>query len=147
MRIMALDVGEQRIGIAISDPSGIIAKPFTIISCQGVMVDIQTIAKLTREQEVSRIIVGLPLLPDGRQGTQSEKVRQFTEKLADVLTVPLELCDERFSTVTAREHRLESGVGKKKRRAPDDAVAAAVILQSYLDEAYAQGNLGYRPVL
>ena len=148
MRIMALDIGDKRIGVATSDPTGIIARPLTIIVRRDITTDIQTIEEFVRNQEVKRIVVGLPLSLDGHQGLQAEKVRQFSARLADIFPIPLELRDERFSTVTAREHRLESGIGKKKRRAPDDATAAAVILQSYLDEILSQGNCSHSsPVL
>ena len=138
MRILALDVGERRIGVAVSDPTGLIARPLAILMRKGDDADIKAIAELVRDHEVERIIAGLPLSLDGSCGPQAEKVRQFTARMAQALVVPLELCDERFSTVVARQYRLESGVGKKKRRAPDDDAAAAVILQSYLDDGHLQ---------
>jgi putative Holliday junction resolvase len=134
MRILALDVGDRRIGVAVSDPTGLIARPLAIIARKGTPSDTQTIAKLIREQTVEKVVIGLPLSLDGHMGLQAEKVQQFSAQLASITGVSLELYDERFSTITAREHRLESGVGKKKRRAPDDDAAAAVILQSYLDK-------------
>lgn len=136
MRILAFDVGDRRIGIAISDPTGLIARPLTIITRRSEPADIQAITELAHDQKAERIIIGLPLSLDGRSGPQAEKVRQFAAQLTTAITMPMEFRDERFSTVTAHEHRLGSGAGKKKRRAPDDDAAAAVILQSYLDETH-----------
>jgi len=135
---MALDIGDRRIGAAVSDPTGLIARPLAIITRKDDLADLQAIAELVHNQRVERIIVGLPLSLDGRHGPQANKVQQIAAKLTASMDIPLELRDERFSTTTAHEYRLESGVGKKKRRAPDDDAAAAVILQSYLDEARAQ---------
>jgi len=134
MRILALDIGDRRIGVAVSDPTGLIARPLAIIIRKDDHIDIQTIAELAHNHGVECIIVGLPLSLDGYPGPQADKVRCFTTKLATATNTPLEFRDERFSTITAREYRLGSGVGRKKRRAPDDDTAAAVILQSYLDE-------------
>ncbi|MCL2150276.1 MAG: Holliday junction resolvase RuvX [Dehalococcoidia bacterium] len=140
MRILALDMGDRRIGVAVSDPTGLIARPLAFITRKSTPADIQAIAVLAREQDVGRIVVGLPLSLDGHLGPQTEKVRQIATLLATILAIPLDLYDERFSTVTAREYRLESGARKKKRRAPDDSMAAAVILQSYLDRARGQDS-------
>jgi len=134
MRILALDVGDKRIGVAVSDPTGLLARPLTIIPRKGEAADIEAIQKLAGEQGAVRVVVGLPLSLDGRIGPQAEKVQALVDKLRLSLAIPLELKDERFSTASVRERRLESGLSKKKRRAPDDADAAAIILQEYLDE-------------
>src|SRR5512138_3225232 len=134
MRILSLDVGDRRIGVAVSDPTGLLARPLTIIARKGVEADLEAIRKIVSEQDTGKVIVGLPLSLDGRVGEQAAKVQEFVERLKASLTVPLELCDERFSTATVKEQRAEVGARKKKRRAPDDAEAAAVILESYLDE-------------
>jgi putative Holliday junction resolvase len=134
MRVISLDVGDRRIGVAVSDRTGFIARPLTILSRKGQEADIAAIKRLITEQEAAKIIVGLPLSLDGRVGPQAEKVRRFSEALGTSLFIPLELYDERFSTAAVKEHREEPGIKRKKKRAPDDAEAAAVILQSYLDE-------------
>lgn len=134
MRILALDVGDRRIGAAVSDPTGLLARPLTIIARRGTAADIEAVCKLAEEHKAAKVIVGLPLSLDGRVGPQAERVKDFAGKLGTSLSIPLELRDERFSTATVKEQRLESGRKMKKRRAPDDAEAAAVILQSYLDE-------------
>jgi putative Holliday junction resolvase len=135
MRIVALDVGDRRIGVAVSDATGLLARPLGIISRKTDNVDLDAVVKIVSEQGVGLVIVGLPLSLDGGAGPQAEKVLDFAGKLKPLLAVPLEMRDERFSTADAREFRLSSGASKKKRRAHDDDAAAAVILQSYLDEA------------
>ena len=134
MRTLALDIGDRRIGVAVSDPTGLIARPLAIITRKDEPSDIQAVAEFAREYGARLVVIGLPLSLDGRSGSQSEKVRLFSGTLAAALDIPIEMHDERFSTVTAREYRLGSGAGKKKRQSHDDDAAAAVILQNYLDE-------------
>lgn len=131
MRSLALDVGDKRIGVALSDPLGILASPLTIIDRADDVTDIAAIGDIIEKNQVGSIIVGLPLAPDGGLGSQAEKVKNFTEELRRGVTVPIEYRDERLSTITAR--RLMRSA-KKYRKARDDAMAAMVILQSYLDE-------------
>lgn len=132
MRSLALDVGDKRIGVALSDPLGILASPLTIIDRADEIMDIAAIVAIIEQHQVGSVIVGLPLSLDGGLGSQAEKVRRFTEALRVSAAVPIEYRDERLSTVTAR--RLMRSAGKD-RKARDDAMAAMVILQSYLDEA------------
>ena len=137
MRIMALDVGDSRIGVALSDPLEMLASPLTIIKRLNEASDVRSIVNLVNENKAGRLIVGLPLSLSGEAGMQAQKVKDFAEKLVSVLSIPLEMVDERFSTVMAREYMRETG--KKNRfKKKDDAVAAAVILQSYLNEASAR---------
>ncbi len=132
MRSLALDVGDKRIGVALSDPLGILASPLTIIDRADERTDIAAIVAIIEQHQVGSVIVGLPLAPDGGLGSQAEKVKNFTEELRLSIAVPIEYRDERLSTVTARQ--LMRSV-KKDRKARDDSMAAMVILQSYLDEA------------
>ena len=125
MRSLALDVGDKRIGVALSDPLGVLASPLTIIDRADEVTDIAAIVKIIEQHRVGSVIVGLPLSPDGGLGSQAEELRLS-------VAVPIEYRDERLSTVTAR--RLMRSA-KKDRKARDDAMAAMVILQSYLDEA------------
>jgi putative Holliday junction resolvase len=134
---MALDVGDSRIGVALSDPLEMLASPLTIIKRADESSDVQSIIDLAKEHKAGKLIVGLPLSLSGETGVQAQKVKAFADKLAISLSVPMEMVDERFSTVTAREYMRETG--KKYRfKKKDDAVAAAVILQGYLDEASAR---------
>jgi putative Holliday junction resolvase len=128
---MALDVGDSRIGVALSDPLGIMASPLTIITRRDIEKDIEAILSIVRERDVTDIIVGLPLSMDGSQGVQAEKTRDFAAALARRTEVPLHFQDERLSTVEAA--RLFRQAGKSGPGTRYDAAAAAVILQSYLD--------------
>jgi len=134
---MALDVGDRRIGVALSDPTGMLARQLVIIARTSDSGDIQEVMKLVQEYTPGKLVVGLPLLLNGDEGPQAQKVRVFCELLKSSLAIPLEMVDERFSTAVAREYMLQN-VPKKKARAKqrDDAMAAAVILQNYLDENF-----------
>jgi putative Holliday junction resolvase len=132
-RLLALDVGERRIGVAVSDPIGMVARPLTTIVRASRQADFEAIAQLVAEYEVEQVIVGLPLSLDGSEGPQARQTRRYAGRLAQALTVPITLWDERYSTVTATQ--ILQGQGKRSRRARGDidAAAAAVFLQSYLD--------------
>jgi putative Holliday junction resolvase len=135
---MALDVGDNRIGVALSDPLEMLANPLTIIKRLNEASDAQSIIDLVKEHNAGRLIVGLPLSLSGDTGMQAQKVKTFADRLVSAISIPLEMADERFSTVTAREYMRETGKKKGRFKKKDDAVAAAVILQSYLDEASAR---------
>ncbi len=124
--------------MALSDPDGILASPLTIINRRDESRDIEAIIDIISQQQVGRVIVGLPYSLDGSLGEQAEKVKAFTRKLVSRLQVPLEYRDERLTTVMAE--RLRRAVkGKKTGKAGDDAQAAAIILQGYLDEGLSGG--------
>jgi len=129
-RVMALDIGERRIGVAVSDPSGTLARPHAVIQRRSKVMDFAAVARLVAELEVERVVVGLPLSLNGEIGPQARRVTRYAQALAQALEVPVELYDERYSTVTADALLAESG---RKRRVPIDAAAAAVILQDYLE--------------
>jgi putative Holliday junction resolvase len=132
MRCLGLDIGERRIGVALSDPDGILASPLTIINRTDESLDIEAIIDVVKSKDAGRVIVGLPYSLDGSLGEQAERVKAFSQKLAGRLQVPLEYRDERLTTVMAE--RLGRAGGKKAKRKADDAQAAALILQGYLDE-------------
>ncbi|MFH0941910.1 MAG: Holliday junction resolvase RuvX [Chloroflexota bacterium] len=132
---MALDIGDKRIGVAMSDPLGILATPFTILGRSGGPEDIEAINRIVREKQVDRVIIGLPLKLSGEEGEQAAKVKDFAVRLKETSTVPVIFCDERLSTVAAQRLRREAATGKRSPKAPDDDLAAAFILQWYLDEA------------
>ena len=136
MRSLGLDIGDKRIGVALSDPEGILASPFTIISRTNDSADVGAIINIVNRQGVGQIVVGLPRSMDGSIGKQAEKVESLAQKLSSRTEVPVEFRDERLTTVSAK--RLMQPVGRKKTRqqARDDAIAAAVILQAYLDETH-----------
>ncbi len=130
---MALDVGDARIGVAISDPLNIIATPLLIISRRDVNADIKVITDLVKKNGVERIIVGLPFSMDGSLGSQAEKVRFFVDALTSQTDIPIEYRDERLSTVVAK--RTLQQTHKISRDTRYDAAAAALILQGYLEES------------
>ncbi len=118
--------------MALSDPSGVLASPLTIIDRRDDSAALETITGIISQRDVGRVIVGLPLNMDGSLGQQAEKVTAFTQLLRRHTRVPVEFRDERLSTVSAR--RLMSYTKKTRRKQRDDAVAAALILQGFLDE-------------
>lgn len=133
MRVLALDVGERRIGVALSDPTQTLARSLLVLYRRSDREALERVAALVREQSVERVVVGYPLSLGGDVGPQAERVKRFARALAQVLEVPVEMWDERYSTVDAERILREQGVGGRKRRRRIDATAAAVILQSYLD--------------
>ena len=134
MRILGLDVGDRRIGVALSDPMRILAKPLAVITVKSGVDPLAEILSLAREHEVSQIIVGLPRSMDGSIGEQAVKTKDFADKLSEQTSIPIEFSDERLSTAEADR------ILKSKKKSPQeikkerDAYAAALILQWYLDE-------------
>jgi putative Holliday junction resolvase len=134
MRCLGLDIGDRRIGVALSDADGILASPLTIIERTDDSKALAAITDIIDRYGAGQVIVGLPRSLDGTLGGQAEKVRDFARRLAERIKVPLDYRDERLTTVMARRLRRATG-GKKGRGKPRyDAQAAALILQDYLDE-------------
>jgi putative holliday junction resolvase len=133
-RTMALDVGDRRIGVAVTDPMGWFARPLSVLTRVGPRADMAAIAEIVAHWDVVRVVVGLPLLPSGDRGEQAEKSERFAAALERELTVPVELWDESYTTVEAEARRAARGV-RPGRSAPEiDAEAAAVILEEWLAE-------------
>ena len=120
--------------MALSDPGGILASPLTIIDRRDERWDIESIIDIVNQYQVEQIIVGLPRSMDGSIGRQAEKVKAFTQELSSNTEIPVEFRDERLTTVAAKRLRQLAGTRKSKGKVRDDAVAAAFILQGYLDE-------------
>ncbi len=120
--------------MALSDPTGMLASPFTIIDRQDDITDVVAITGIINQHDVKRVIVGLPRSMDGSLGRQAEKVKAFTQKLCGHTEVPVEFRDERLTTVSARRLMRAANTKKTRGKARDDAIAAALILQGYLDE-------------
>jgi len=132
--VLALDLGAARIGVAVSDPERRLAMPVGTIRT-GAPQDLKAIASLVRERGVVRVIVGDPISLSGEANESSRHAAAFAEALRSVLDVPVELFDERLSTVEAERMLSSAGVPGRRRRRVVDQVAATVILQSYLDRA------------
>ena len=133
-RIMALDVGNVRIGIAVSDLMGIIANPLETYTRKGnLAVDAEYIAKLAKQKEVSLFISGLPLSLSGGENEQTLKTREFIEELQKHTDIPVKFLDERFTTLSAERVLIQGNVRRENRKKVIDKVAATIILQNYLD--------------
>lgn len=131
-RIMALDIGDVRIGIALSDLLQTIASPFESYRRKGFVKDIEYILNLAKEKEVGQIVSGLPLSMDGSENAQSAKVREFAEALAARTEIPLSFVDERFTTVSAERLLLSADVSREGRKKVVDKIAAAIILDNFM---------------
>jgi putative Holliday junction resolvase len=120
--------------VALSDPGGILASPFTIIDRRDERQDIEAIIGIINQHEVKQVVVGLPRSMNGSIGKQADKVRAFVQNFSNHTRVPVEFRDERLTTVAAKRLMQAARPRKSQRKARDDAVAAALILQGYLDE-------------
>lgn len=132
-RLLGLDLGRRRIGVALSDPLGILASPIGLIEVFEPSGGQEEVCALVEEHAVRGVVVGLPLLLDGNEGKEAHHVRAWVERLRQRLSIPVELWDERLTSAAAERALLESGMRRERRRQHRDAVAAALILQSYLD--------------
>jgi putative Holliday junction resolvase len=140
-RFLALDLGDVRIGVALSDPLALTAQPLETIRRVGPRKDLHRICELVRDKQAGCVIVGLPLLLSGEEGTKAVEAREFAEQLRRRLPgVQVELWDERLTTAEAERTMLTDNVSRKKRRERMDALAAVLILQSYLDSRGAGGG-------
>lgn len=133
MRILALDVGEKKIGMALSDALGITAQPLKTLIRKNKRDDFKRIGEIACDMSVAKIIVGLPLNMDGTTGFRAKETHNFVEELKEELKIPVELWDERLSTLEANRILLQADMSRKKRKKLDDKIAAQLILQSYLD--------------
>ena len=134
MRAVGVDLGDQRVGIALCDSAGTVATPWMTLQRSGdETVDHRRLAGLVEEAEAECVVVGLPLSLDGSIGPAAEKALAETERLRAVLPVPVETYDERLTTVTAERVLREQGVTGRRRRQVVDQVAASVLLQAWLD--------------
>jgi len=134
MRILGLDIGSKRIGIAISDAEGSIAFPSGKIDRQGRKKDLEALRALVVERGVERVVVGLPKHLDGREGVEARAAREFAADLSRVTGLPVDTFDERLTTVEAERILRASGRRGRKQREVIDSVAASIILGTYLDK-------------
>lgn len=132
VRTLGLDVGDRRVGVAVSDPDGRLAVPLRVVERRG-RNDAAAIADLARDEQAQRIVVGLPVSLDGGLGAQAESTRAFADELRRVSAAEVVLYDERLSSAEADHHLRAAGLHGRAARARRDAVAAAIILQAYLD--------------
>jgi putative holliday junction resolvase len=139
MRIVGLDVGERRIGVAISDLTGMLARPLGVVQISGLAVDAlkrtsDELARLAAEEDgVGAVVVGLPRRLDGTPNEMTPKVRAFASKLGERMSLPVHLQDERLSSVEAESRLARKEKDWRARKAKIDAAAAAIVLQDFLD--------------
>jgi putative Holliday junction resolvase len=133
MRILAIDYGSARIGLALSDPTGTLARPLPFIPAKGDARLAREIAELAKKEEAHLILLGLPRNMDGSSGEAAAKVQDFATVLGLATVIPIKLIDERLSTVQASRQLQEAGRNARQQRGRIDSEAACVLLQGYLD--------------
>ena len=131
MRVMALDVGQKRIGVAVSDPEGITAQPLATINRDG--SELEVLRSLCEETGAQRLVVGLPLLMDGSEGEQARASRSFGELAGEYTGLPVAYQDERLTTREAEAVAAEARLPRRARRSASDRIAAALLLRAYLE--------------
>jgi len=141
-RIMALDPGTKRIGVALSDELGWTAQPLETFERRTLAQDVAHIQRLVREHEVREIVMGLPIRLNGSLGPEAERVQQFIQQLEQSLTVPVVAWDERLTTKSAEALLIQANVSRRKRKGIVDRIAAAILLQSYL-QSLSTGEAGF----
>ena len=139
MRILAVDHGEKRIGLALSDPTATIASPLQVIKHVSRLLDAAQVANLANENDAGLIVIGQSFDEEGNPNLAGRRAAKFAEALKEQTNIPIELFDESFSTQDARATRIEMGVSRKGRSGHMDELAAVMILRSYIE---AHRNLG-----
>lgn len=142
MRVLALDMGSKRIGVAVSDELGLTAQGLETIQSTNPDKDLKRILKLVEDYSVDEMVVGIPLNMNGTEGPQARKVREFADRIREIVTCPVREWDERLTTVAAERTLLEADVSRSKRRKVIDKLAAVIILQGYLDMQYRKDSFG-----
>lgn len=140
-RILCLDLGEKRIGVAMSDETRTIARSYLVFERSSRAVDFKKIADIVAEKGVNLVVVGLPTLAEGGEGDKAAWARDYASELANSIGILVDLWDESYSTVDARESLRLRGIGRRRKKERIDAVAAAFILQSYLDAQEPSGRI------
>ena len=133
MRVLALDIGEVRVGIAVSDPTGRVASPVTVLPAQEVLAHAVTFRRVLEDWEPELLVCGLPRTLAGEEGPQAGRIRAQAEKIARSCGLPLEFEDERLSSAEAKRILKEQGLSERAMRGKVDSVAAGLFLQSWLD--------------
>lgn len=143
MKIIAVDPGDARIGLAISDESGMLARPLTTLRHISRSENAARIGRLAEEQECELIVVGTPLDSEGLEGPRARASLKLVDALRLITSIPVKSWDESGSSRQADQLAIELGASRKKRSAPKDALAAAIILQDFLDARQLENNVSY----
>ncbi len=133
MRILGLDHGTKRVGVAVSDEMHMIALPLEYIAPEPFADFLKRLKEILREKEIELILIGMPRNMDGSYGPAALKVQEFAAALKDAIAIPLKLWDERLTTTQAQKFLIQGGMRRDKRKEKVDQTAAAILLQSYLD--------------
>lgn len=133
MRVLALDIGEVRVGVAVSDPAGRVASPVCVLPAAEVLAHAVTFRRVLEDWEPELLVCGLPRTLAGEEGPQAERIRAQAEKIAAACGLPLEFADERLSSAEAKRILKEQGLSERAMRGKVDSVAAGLFLQSWLD--------------
>ncbi|MBE0604120.1 MAG: Holliday junction resolvase RuvX [Deltaproteobacteria bacterium] len=132
-RILGLDYGNRRIGMAVSDPLGLTAQPLPAIARTGDRKDIAEIGRRAAEIGATSVVLGLPLLMNGDEGPAAVRAREFGARIEEEISLPVTMWDERMTTMQSERHLIDSGVRREKRKGLRDSLSAMFILQSVLD--------------
>ncbi len=135
MRILCLDPGRKRVGLALSDATELIATPLGVIQVHSRRQLLEEVARIVQREEVGKLVLGLPLHLNGSEGQEAERARVLASELSELLHLPIDMMDERLTSFEADRMLADSGMKPQKRKAHLDATAAAIILQTYLDAA------------
>lgn len=133
MRIIGLDIGEKRIGVAVSDPSGVVATPLAVLDAARTLGDGRELQRLVDDYEAEELLVGLPLTMEGAEGPQAARIRIVAQRLGELVGLPVVYLDERLSSKEASRRMRETGASEKAQRGSKDMIAASIVLQAYLD--------------
>ena len=139
-RVLGLDVGSRRIGIAVSDPLGITAQGLETLQRQNKRVDFEKLEKLARDYAIAEVVVGFPLRMSGAEGVQAEKMHRFADELRERLQIPVHLWDERLTSAEANRLLRETDMSIQRRAQVVDQMAAVLILQSWMERQNADGG-------
>lgn len=140
MRVLGIDYGQARIGIALSDPTGLFAQPMGLVRRKTDEQAIQEIISMVHEHTVEQCVVGLPRNMNGSEGIRAEQCRAFASLLGEGLNIPIDLYDERLTTVAAERMLKSADVNRKDRKKVVDSIAASMMLQGYLDSLRTKRN-------
>ena len=133
MRILALDIGEKRVGVAVSDPDERVASPICVLPADEVRTCAKPFARVLEDWQPDLLLCGLPVTLSGEEGPQAQRIRPFAEHIAKTTGLPLEFADERLSSSEAKRSLREKGLSEKAMRGKVDMIAASIFLQSWLD--------------
>ena len=140
MRVMALDIGEKRVGVAISDPGERVASPLCVLPANEVRTGAKSFRALLEDWEPELLVCGLPYSLSGEEGPQAARIRLFAEEVAVVTGLPLQFADERLSSTEAKRSLREKGLSEKAMRGKVDMIAASLVLQAWLDARRPAGS-------